>query len=186
MTDTDGNAQGEFTLRPLIIFAMMVLFVGTLFSFLQTLGGPSSLLCPMLGIPAFLIWLIVALVRLAASVWERQWRTTASQMVILVGTLPAIGLALPLGPYIHFAVSYPYYLIEVKRSADGDSKPATFGWGGFGFVGSSQTDRWLVYDPTDETAKRTRHRETSENDPHAWYEVEYLFGNFYLVERHQG
>jgi len=50
---------------------------------------------------------------------------------------------------------------------------------------SSQTDRWLVYDPTGKTAMRIGGQEKVEDDPVAIYVTEHLLGNFYLVRRYQ-
>jgi hypothetical protein len=50
---------------------------------------------------------------------------------------------------------------------------------------SSQTDRWLVYDPTDKTAMKIGSEEKVEDDPVAVYATKHLLGHFYLVMRYQ-
>jgi hypothetical protein len=192
MTDAVEIPPDVFSLRPIVIPVATALFVGTAFSFLELpmftgLWLLLGLLCLMIGIPALLIWLIAMLVSfLKATRWQ-MWKKAASRLLILLSVLPLMFFALYLGPYLHFGLSYPYYLMLVKRSPDGGSKPVTFDWGGQGFVGSAQTDRWLVYDPTNETASRPRKELSAEGGgyAHMWYEVEHLFGKFYLVQLHQ-
>jgi hypothetical protein len=189
MTDAVENLQDEFSLRPIVVPVATALFIGIAFSFLQLpmfagLWILLGLLCFMIGIPALLIWLIVMLVTLVKAAQRRMWKKAASRLLILLWVLPLMFFALSLGPYLHFGLSYPYYAMQVKWSPDGDTKPKTFDWGGQGFVGSAQTDRWLVYDPTDETKSRPR-LEKNPEELNGWYEVEHLIGKFYLVEHHQ-
>jgi len=95
-----------------------------------------------------------------------------------------VAIALLHGTYVHFAFSYPYYLWQVMQPPDAGTKPTSFYWSGAGFVGTPQTDRWLVYDPTEETAARPN-LSRDEEDPTVVYEVQHLIGRFYLVQRHQ-
>jgi hypothetical protein len=182
-------AQDRWTLRPVIAPVATALFVGPTFSFLQLpdFGGAwlwFGLLCGMLGLVALLLWLVARLVHLLGAIWRRMWRSAASQLIALVAVLPLMAAALFIGSYVHFVLSCPYYLWQVMQSPDGGTKRVSFYWGGAGFVGSAQNDRWLVYDPTDETAAEPKLSQRPE-DPIAWYEVEHLIGRFYLVQRHQ-
>jgi hypothetical protein len=192
MTDAAGIPADEFELRPIIIPVATALFVGTADSFLQLpLFASSSfwleLLCTLYGIPALLVWLIVMLLRLVKAAGMRTWRKATAQLLILVWVWPLMFFALSRGPYVHFGLSYPYYMWQVKQSSDGGTTPITFNWGASGLVGSAQTDRWLVYDPTNETAARPRISPDPESpdNPNSWSEVEHLIGRFYLVEHHQ-
>jgi hypothetical protein len=137
------------------------------------------------GIPVLLMWLVVMLVRAVISARQRKWKTAISRLVMSICVVPLVMLSLWLGPYIHFGLSAPYYLIEVRKSAGGAAERTSFYWGGSGFVGMAQTDRWLVYDPTGKTAMRIGGQEKVEDDPVAVYVTEHLLGNFYLVVRYQ-
>ena len=192
MTDAVEISEDRFTLRPIFVPVATALFVGTACSFLQLpLFAGASLwpewLCVLFGIPTLFIWLVVMLVRLVRAARRRMPKQAAAQLLILIWVLPLMLFALSRGPYVHFGLSCPYYLMQVKLSPDGGSKPMTFNWGGSGLVGSAQTNRWLVYDPTNETKARPRISPSLESpgDSNIWYEVEHLMGRFYLVEFHQ-
>jgi hypothetical protein len=114
--------------------------------------------------------------------WKRRWRVAAAQALVLLLVPPTIFTGFYIGPYVHFALSYPYYALQVRLSPDHGTSPMRFSWGGAGMV---QTDRWLIYDPSAQTVAKTLPPDTDEDTSSAWYESEHLIGNFYLVERYQ-
>lgn len=188
MTDKK-TTEDRWNPRPIVIPVAAALFAGATFSLLQVPFFEGAwvwfgLACILLGVPAFLIWLAARLVHLIAAALRRLWRLAFSQLVSMVVVLPLVVVALFVGPYVHFAMSLPYYLWQVQHSVGGGTAQTSFYWGGAGFVGTPQTDRWLVYDPTDETAARPK-RTPDDADPTVLLEVRHLIGRFYLVERHQ-
>lgn len=188
MADPVDETENTFRLKPLFVFAAIMIVLGAALSFLQLpmfRGAAMIVVMPalMFGVPALLVWLVLVMIRLLLAGWRRRWRTAAAQAVILILVPPITFAGFYIGPYVHFALSYPYYALQVRLSPDGGASPIHFSWGGAG-AGSSQTDRWLIYDPTAQAL--TRPPETDEEGSSAWYEAEHLIGHFYLVERYQG
>jgi hypothetical protein len=185
--DIDPDA---FALKPLFVFAAIIVVLGGALSFLQLpvfRGAAAAFVMPslMFGIPALIVWLVVLLIRLLEAIWKQRWRTAAAQALILLAVPPTTFVGLYIGPYVHFAMSYPYYALQVRLSPDGGTSPIRFDWGGAGAAGSMQTDRWLVYDPTAQIVANVKLPETDDEASSAWYETEPLIGHFYLVERYQ-
>jgi hypothetical protein len=187
MTDQVDIPRAEFALKPFIVFAAIVIVLGTALSFLQLplfRGAAVALVMPslMVGLPALTVWLVVVFGRLLEAAWKRRWRIAAAQAMILFLVPPTIFTGFYIGPYVHFALSYPYYALQVRLSPDHGTSPMRFSWGGAGMV---QTDRWLIYDPSAQTVAKARPPDADEDVSSAWYESEHLIGNFYLVERYQ-
>jgi hypothetical protein len=55
--------------------------------------------------------------------------------------------------------------MKIRHAAAGSNERTSFSWGGVGFVGSAQTDRWLVYNPAGKTAMKIGGPENVEGDP---------------------
>jgi hypothetical protein len=190
MTGEADIDRDAFALKPLFVFAAIIIVLGAALSFLQLpvfRGAAVAFVTPslMFGIPALIVWLVVVMIRLFEAIWKQRWRTTATQALILLAVPPMAFVGLYIGPYVHFALSYPYYALQVKMSPDGGTSPMRFNWGGAGAVGSMQTDRWLVYDPTEQIVANAKPPEADDEASSAWYETEPLIGHFYLVERYQ-
>jgi hypothetical protein len=187
MADQVDIPRDDFALKPLVIFTAIIVVLGAVLSFLQLpvfRGVVVALLMPclMVGVPALAVWMVVVLGRLLQAGWKRRWRMAAAQAIILLMVPPITFLGFYIGPYIHFALSYPYYAMQVRLSPDGGESPIRFSWGGASTV---QTDRWLIYDPTAQTFTKAPPPETDDEASTAWYESEHLIGHFYLVERYQ-
>jgi hypothetical protein len=151
MTDEADPNQNKFAISSFFIFAATIVVLGAVLSFLQLpvfRSAAMALVMPLLmfGVPALIVWLAVVTMRLFAAIWRQRWRTAAAQALILLAVPPTTFAGLYIGPYVHFALSYPYYALQVRLSPGGGATPMRFSWGGARAVGSMQTDRWLVYD----------------------------------------
>ena len=187
MTDQVDTPRAAFALKPLIIFAAIIILLGATLSFLQLplfRGAAMRLLMPslMVGILAVVVWLAVVFRRLLRAAWKGRWRIAVAQAMILLLVPPTIFTGLYIGPYVHFALSYPYYALQVRLSPDHGTSPMQFSWGGAGMV---QTDRWLIYDPTAQIVVNALPPDADDDASSAWYEREHLIGHFYLVERYR-
>jgi hypothetical protein len=190
MTGEADIDRDAFALKPLVVFAAVIFVLGAALSFLQLpvfRGAAVAIMMPslMIGIPAIIVWQIVVLIRLFDAIWKQRWRMTAAQALILLLVPPTAFVGLYIGPYVHFALSYPYYALQVRLSPAGGASPMRFNWGGAGAGESLQTDRWLIYDPNAEIVANVKPPETDDEASSAWYETEPLIGHFYLVERYQ-
>ncbi len=105
----------------------------------------------------------------------------AAYAVTLPTMVGAAELGVSAGDYVHLYLKYPVYLAQIHRHV---GKPAelTFYWGTTGMVGSSETERYLIYDPTDTLAKDVG---TDPTPFGGWTTFTHLTGHFYLHEDDQ-
>jgi hypothetical protein len=87
------------------------------------------------------------------------------------------------GDYVHFALAYPFYELQILKSAGTPEKPLSFKWTDGG-AASSNSDRWVVYDTSGDTAEQFGRR-TVPDYPGVSRDVRHLVGNFYLVTLEQ-
>jgi len=137
-------------------------------------------LSAIIFIPLFLLWSAVFLIRAVVDFCRGKWRQGTLCLAAYAITLPVLQGALQLGSLasddLHLYLDYPVYMAQIRSHA---GKPAEqwFYWGTSGMVGSIETDRYLIYDPTDRWAKAVGIKPTPDG---GWMTVTHLSGHFYL------
>lgn len=96
-----------------------------------------------------------------------------------------IGLALEdseflVGDYIHLAVKYPVYQMQIGDFSSQASKATNFDWGGTGFLAAGRSSRTLVYDPTYALSRQLGINKAEEG---VWVRTRHLIGSFYTIEQ---
>jgi hypothetical protein len=83
----------------------------------------------LLGALSLIGWAVALLVSTARAVMRKNWKRSALLPCALVVALPLIFLGIFSGDYVHLAVMYPYYVIEIRSHPDWQSKEVRFYWG---------------------------------------------------------
>lgn len=155
-----------FTIRPIIHLLLITLTVGTVKSFFPLLG----MLFFIVGCIALGIWVLVSACRIVIWGLRGFWRRACSLIsVIGCAALPMAFLMVIGGDYLHLAILYPYYIIEVEHGHE------VFGWGWDGNIGRS-----LVYDNKEKLKSNIGKVKIDEDGNQIT--VYRLVGNFYISE----
>jgi hypothetical protein len=170
---TPASAEDKFTARALGILIISAFISGIIFTF-WTL---SEILLFPLWLIAIPVWLSIIVIQLAKAVRRRLLKRSLSLVAALILFVPVCRtVSVYPAEYIHLFVMYSYYEDHLNRSPDGHPLKTKFSWGGSGFATTVQTDRTLVFDPSDDTAKTRTNLELE-----YFEEKRHLIGHYYIV-----
>lgn len=164
-----------------------IFFIPIILVSLGFLGSWSDLmLFPLfIGAPLFLLWQIVLLIRTTLPPRHHEWRRRCIEIFTAFVTVVLIlGSLVSWGDELHFALMYPAYRIAVAKEP---TRSISFSWSGQGMVGSSETDRAVIYDPTDDLSHKLGSQNLVADKPDSVFgyrTTNHLYGHFYLVQLH--
>lgn len=170
------KATDRFAIAALLVPFTLALIAGTIASFSFMLG----IACVFIVVAPAFIWLIAMVSRMIDAVRHGSWRRGIILLAITLAITPLCLWAWRTGgDYLHLAILYPRYLVEIGHGQKSGTETVAFDWDN---VGIEQTaKRTLVYDPTDATASRVgRIRLT--NEQRIICRTKHLLGHFYLSE----
>jgi hypothetical protein len=165
-----------YTLLFLAAFAALL----SMFEFEQFSTGFGLALLVFIALVLFLLMRLPA--DFASHFWERRWRHAVSVLLAPFLATGIVGLLLKLGitpEWLHLQWEKPGYLQEIRAAEAGEAPVyKSWYWGGTGFVGTVQSERYIVYDESDAIAGSAE-REGSGNC--CSRDVDQIEGHFYLV-----
>lgn len=130
-----------------------------------------------------LLSMLVLPVGVLVSIARFDWRHFITRAIALASSVLLIGEGGIAAEFVHFAVMYPHYRVEVA----GRTGPVEIDWGIGecipGFVVPSEQDQYiLIYDTTGQTAMQAKSRK-----PYGDEIITHLLGDFFLrVDRYFG
>lgn len=151
---------------------LCAIVIGTIDSF----NGGAGLIVGFFALLLAAIWFIDMLRRIIKAAKQRLAMRCAYLLAVLILAMPAAAVvSVASTDYVHFALAYPYYLMQLNATAKTSSNPVDFTWsGGFGSL------KTIVYDPTDATAAKIGLvRPANER---CWTNFRHMLGHFYLME----
>jgi hypothetical protein len=137
--------------------------------------GPIGLALWMLAVFAvFGLW-IASLAKTAVAGVRRQWTAAGATLLAIAVSVPLSVATARLGPYVHLALSYPYYLYEIERTSE---RPVRFYWGDASvWAIDGGTIYTLVYDDSGKTESALGDKPV---EGQLWIATTRLAGNFFL------
>jgi hypothetical protein len=153
----------------------IAVLTSTVMSFI---AGPGWILALLLGALSFIGWAVALLVSTIRAAIRRHWRSAALLSCAFVGALPLVFVGILSGDYVHLALMYPYYAVQIRQYPDWQAKETRFSWGDEAVtVLDGIRLRTLVYDASGKTVVGDR------PDPKVGglrLNTRRLIGNFYL------
>jgi hypothetical protein len=176
----------DFPVSSLLRWTSIPLAIAVLASTVKSfIAGPGWILACLLGTLCLMGWAVVLLVSTIRAAFRRHWRRVALLCSALVGALPLISIGTFSGDYVHLALMYPYYAVQIRQSPDWQSKETRFYWGDEAVtVLDGLRARTLVYDASGKTVVGDRPDDT--NVGGLRLNVQHLIGNFYLETCYSG
>jgi len=181
MTNTDPTRDRFGVGYTLLFLAAFAAFLA-MFEFEQFSTGFGLALLAFIALVLFLLMRLPA--DFARHFWEGRWRYAVSALLAPFLAAGIVGLLLKLGitpEWLHLQWEKPRYLQEIRSALAGESLVyKSWYWDASGFVGTAQSERYIVYDESDAVS--------GAEDPDGWdnctdcsRSVDHLEGHFYLV-----
>lgn len=137
--------------------------------------GPLGTLLLVVSFIIILISLIVNLFSVCSALFSKNWQLFGERLLVLTVVIPITITSMLLSDYIHLAVLYPYYRLEIAHTSN---RPVQFYWGDQALSAIDGVQmRTLMYDDsgkTDITNKLER------NDDGFCTERWRLIGHFFI------
>jgi len=170
------QATDRFAVAAFLVPVGTALVGGTIASFSFTLG----IACIFIAVAPAVIWLLAMATRAMDAVRHGCWRRAALLLLIALSIVPLSQWAWKAGgDYLHLALLYPRYVIEIEHGRKNDAGRIAFDWDESGL--DPIIKRTLVYDPTDATADRVG-RVRLTNEQRIICRTKHLLGHFYISE----
>jgi hypothetical protein len=172
----------RFPVSSLLRWISIPLAIAVLASTVKSfIAGPGWILALLLGALSLIGWAGVLLVSTIRAAFRRHWGRVALLCGAFVGAPPLVFVGILSGDYVHLALMYPYYALQLRQDPDWQSKEARFGWGDEAVtVLDGVRLRTLVYDASGKTVG-------DRPDPEVGglrLNIQHLIGNFYLELRY--
>lgn len=172
-----NGAMHRFLIRSILRWVSVPLAIAVSASTAKSLvAGPWWIFAMLLGVAALIGWTIVLLASLLRSVVGQNWKRAALLSLAFVSSFPLIFVGMVSGDYVHLALMYPYYAVEIRRHPDWQSKEVRFDWGDEAVTAlDGLRARVLIYDASGKVVVGDRY------DPNFRLNIQHLIGNFYLA-----